>query len=106
VQCLGQSRDTDSKGFAINFAGSISQAAGAEIILQVDKIDKNDAFVRGMMTCNMLNLILAGASFSQNSILGSGFVKRKLPKPELGALTLWGCVRRILKSFLTVVRGP
>jgi hypothetical protein len=50
--------DTSSwKGFALNSAGLISQAAGAEIILQVDKIDKNDAFVRGMMTWNVLNPI-------------------------------------------------
>jgi hypothetical protein len=92
---LGQSRDTNSKGFAINFAGSISQAAGAEIILQADKMDKNIAFVRGMMNWNILNLILAGVSLSQNSILGSGLVKRKLTQPEFGALTLWGFVRRI-----------
>jgi hypothetical protein len=50
--------DTDWKGFAVNSAGLISQAAAAEIILQVDKIDKNDDFVRGMMAWNILNPIL------------------------------------------------
>lgn len=50
--------DSDSKGAAINSAGLISQAIGAEVILQVDKIDKNDAFVRGMMTWNIINPIL------------------------------------------------
>lgn len=50
--------DSDSKIVAINSAGLISQAIGTEVILQVDKIDKNDAFVRGIMTCNILNPIL------------------------------------------------
>jgi hypothetical protein len=46
------------KGFSINAAGLLSQAAAAEIILQVDKIDKNDAFVRGMMAWNIVNPML------------------------------------------------
>ena len=50
--------DSDSEGVAINAAGLVSQAAAAEIILQVDAIDKNDAFVRGMMAWNVLNPIL------------------------------------------------
>ena len=49
---------SDSKGAAINSAGLISQAMGAEVILRGDKIDKNDAFVRGMMIWNILNPIL------------------------------------------------
>jgi hypothetical protein len=53
-----ENANTNSKGFAINSAGLISQAVGAEIILQADKIDKNDAFVRGMMTWNILNPVL------------------------------------------------
>jgi hypothetical protein len=53
-----ENANTDSKGFAITSAGLISQAVGAEIILQADKIDKNDAFVRGMMTWNILNPVL------------------------------------------------
>jgi hypothetical protein len=52
------STDNNWKGFAINSAGFISQAAGAEIILQVDEINKNDAFVRGMMAWDILNPIL------------------------------------------------
>ena len=48
----------DCKGAAINSAGLIAQAIGSEIILQVDTIDKNDAFVRGMMAWNIVNPIL------------------------------------------------
>jgi hypothetical protein len=47
-----------SKGVALYSAGFFSQALSAEIILQSDKIDKNDAFVRGMMTWNLVNPIL------------------------------------------------
>jgi hypothetical protein len=49
---------SDSKGAAINAAGLITQAIGAEVILRADNIDKNDAFVRGMMAWNILNPIL------------------------------------------------
>jgi len=49
---------SDSKGAAINSAGLISQAIGSEIILQIEKIDKNDAFVRGMMAWNIVNPIM------------------------------------------------
>ncbi len=49
--------DSDDKGLAINSAGLISQAVGAEIILHSEKIHKNDAFVRGMMAWNILNPI-------------------------------------------------
>jgi hypothetical protein len=48
----------DAKGVALYSAGLLAQVGGSEIILQVDKIDKNDAFVRGMMTWNILNPIL------------------------------------------------
>jgi len=69
--------NTDSKGFAINSAGLISQAVGGEIILQADKIDKNDAFVRGMMTWNILNPILYSLDYwifhSTNKINGNGY---------------------------------
>ena len=72
-----ESADTDAKGFAINSAGLISQAVGGEIILQVDKIDKNDAFVRGMMTWNILNPILYSLDYwifhSTNKINGNGY---------------------------------
>lgn len=48
----------NTKGAVINSVGLLSQAIGSEIILQVDKIDKNDAFIRGMMTWNILNPVL------------------------------------------------
>ena len=47
----------DTDGVIVNSAGLVSQAIGAEIILQVDRIDKNDNFVRGMMIWNILNPI-------------------------------------------------
>lgn len=50
--------NSDAKGAAINHAGLISQAIGSEIILQSEKIDKNDAFVRGMMAWNIINPIM------------------------------------------------
>jgi len=46
-----------AKGVAINSAGLVSQTIGSEIILQSDKIDKNDEFVRGMMAWNIMNPI-------------------------------------------------
>jgi hypothetical protein len=45
----------DTDGLIINSAGLVTQAIGAEIILRVDSIDKNDDFVRGMMYWNLLN---------------------------------------------------
>ena len=50
------SNDTD--GFIVNASGLVSQVIGSEIILQMDSIDKNDDFVRGMMHWNILNPIL------------------------------------------------
>ena len=50
--------ESNSKGVAVYSAGLISQALTSEIILDVDKIDKNDAFVRGMMAWNIINPIL------------------------------------------------
>jgi len=49
--------ENDTDGVIVNSAGLVSQAIGSEIILQVDRIDKNDNFVRGMMTWNILNPI-------------------------------------------------
>jgi hypothetical protein len=49
--------NNDTDGFIVNSAGLVSQVVGSEIILQVDSIDKNDNFVRGMMTWNILNPI-------------------------------------------------
>jgi hypothetical protein len=49
--------DNNAKGLAINSAGLITDSVGAEIILRVDKIDKNDNFVRGILTWEILNPI-------------------------------------------------
>ncbi|MDY7033884.1 MAG: hypothetical protein SVY10_18475 [Thermodesulfobacteriota bacterium] len=49
---------SDTEGAAINSAGLISQSIGSEIILRTEKIDKNNNFVRGMMTWNIVNPIL------------------------------------------------
>ncbi|MBT8489417.1 MAG: hypothetical protein KJN62_00045 [Deltaproteobacteria bacterium] len=53
-----ESADSDDKGVAVNSAGLIFQLIGSEVILYSDKIDKNDAFVRGMMAWNIINPIL------------------------------------------------
>ena len=72
-----ENANSDAKGWAVNSAGLISQAAGAEIILQVDRIDKNDAFVRGMMTWDILNPILYSLDYwvfhSTNKINGNNY---------------------------------
>lgn len=47
--------ENDEKGLIISSSGLLSQALGSEIILRHDKINKNDAFVRGMMAWNILN---------------------------------------------------
>lgn len=58
-QPIGFTEEAKSKdkGLAVYSAGLLSQVIGAELILQVDKIDKNDSFVRGMMTWNVLNAV-------------------------------------------------
>ncbi|MGD8787664.1 MAG: hypothetical protein PVJ60_09590 [Phycisphaerales bacterium] len=67
----------DTKGAAINSAGLLSQAIGSEIILQVDSIDKNDDFVRGMMAWNIVNPILYALDYwflhISNQENGSGY---------------------------------
>ncbi len=45
------------KGIAVYSAGLLSQIISAEVILQSDKIDKNDSFIRGLMTWNILNAL-------------------------------------------------
>ncbi len=50
--------DSDAKGVAVYSAGLVSQAITAEILLQTDRVDKNDAYVRGMMTWSILNPVL------------------------------------------------
>ena len=70
-----ENADTNWKGFLVNSAGLISQSVGGEIILQCNKIDKNDAFVRGMMTWNILNPLLYSLDYwvihSTNKINGN-----------------------------------
>jgi hypothetical protein len=52
-----ENADSDKDGLIINSAGFITQAAAAEFILRYDKIDKNDAYVQGIMTWCILNPI-------------------------------------------------
>ena len=47
----------DSDGFIVSASGLVVQLAGSEVILNVVRIDKNDAFVRGMMAWNIINPI-------------------------------------------------
>jgi len=72
-----ENADTNWKGFLVNSAGLISQSVGAEIILDCKKIDKNDAFVRGMMTWNILNPLLYSLDYwvihSTNKINGDHY---------------------------------
>jgi len=49
---------SDSDAVAVYSAGLVSQVVGSEIILDVDQINKNDAFVRGMMAWNIVNPII------------------------------------------------
>ena len=71
-----ENADTPWKGFAVNSAGLLSQVVGSEIILQVDRIDKNNAFVRGLMACNILNPIFYSLDYwvfhSTNKINSNG----------------------------------
>jgi hypothetical protein len=50
--------NSDLKGFTLNSAGLLSQAIGSEIVLRRDGINKNNPFVQGFMTWNILNPIL------------------------------------------------
>ena len=69
--------DSDAKGVALYSAGLASQVIGSEIILQVDSINKNDAFVRGMMAWNIINPILYSLDYwfirRSNQDNGNGF---------------------------------
>ncbi len=49
---------SDEKGVAINASGLIFQEITSEVILQTKKIDKNDAYTRGIMAWNVINPIL------------------------------------------------
>jgi hypothetical protein len=53
-----ESDTSDSAGVAVNSAGLISQGITSEVILQVDAIDKNGGYVRGIMAWNILNPIM------------------------------------------------
>jgi len=49
---------SDSDGVPLHSSGLISQIVGSEIILRSEKIDKNSAYVRGIMVWNIINPIL------------------------------------------------
>jgi hypothetical protein len=53
----------NSRGYAVHSAGLVAQTINSEIILQSDSIDKNDAFVRGMMAWNIINPISYAADY-------------------------------------------
>ena len=53
-----ENAQTDGAGLAVHSAGLIAQAVGGEVILQTDRIDKNNNFVRGMMAWNVINPII------------------------------------------------
>ncbi len=70
-----ENAESNSKGTALYSAGLLSHALTSEIILDVDRIDKNDAFVRGMMAWNIINPILYALDYwvihSSNKIDGN-----------------------------------
>lgn len=49
---------SDRKGMALYSAGLLAQVLGSEILLGTERIDKNHAYVRGMMAWNIVNPIL------------------------------------------------
>ncbi len=50
--------DNDAAGALVHASGLLTQTITSEIILQSDSVDKNDAFVRGIMAWNIINPIL------------------------------------------------
>lgn len=48
---------SNDKGVAVYSAGLLSQVIAAEFILQADKIDKNESFIRGLMAWNVINAV-------------------------------------------------
>ena len=50
--------DSDAKGIAVYSAGLASQVVTSEVLLQTKIVDKNDAYVRGVMAWNILNPVL------------------------------------------------
>jgi hypothetical protein len=55
---FSENAKNDSDGVIVYSAGLVAQVASSEVILDVDRIDKNDAFVRGMMAWNIFNPIM------------------------------------------------
>jgi hypothetical protein len=53
-----ESGSSDTDGVLLYSAGLVAQLASSEVILDVDRINKNDAFVRGMMAWNIINPIV------------------------------------------------
>jgi hypothetical protein len=68
---------SDSDGVALYSAGLVAQLASSEVILNVNKIDKNDAFVRGMMAWNIINPIVYSLDYwflhRGNDSIGNSF---------------------------------
>lgn len=68
---------SDAKGLALYSSGLIAQLISSEIILDVDSIDKNDAYVRGMMAWNILNPVFYALDYwvfrISNQQNGNGF---------------------------------
>ncbi|MGB9700736.1 MAG: hypothetical protein ACPL5I_15280 [Thermodesulfobacteriota bacterium] len=60
------------KGVAVYSAGLLSQIIGAEVILQADKIDKNDSFIRGLMAWNVLNAVFYSLDYWVFKITNKG----------------------------------
>jgi hypothetical protein len=54
--------DTDTDGLLVHSAGLVTQVIGSEIVLRSD-LNKNDAFVRGMMTWNVINPVLYAVDY-------------------------------------------
>jgi hypothetical protein len=69
--------NTRSKGLAINSAGLISHLVSSEVILDVNGIDKNGQFVRGVMAWNIVNPIMYSLDYwfihSANKLSGGKY---------------------------------
>ena len=53
-----ENANNNMSGALLYSSGLITQVIASEVILQTDSIDKNDSFVRGMMTWNIINPII------------------------------------------------
>lgn len=78
-QPLGFTEDaeSDSAGAWVHASGLIAQVATSEVILQVDSIDKNANYVRGMMAWNVLNPVIYAVDYfiigQSNNIDDTGY---------------------------------